>query len=430
MNPTSKKERIVEKWSDIISGLNIDVTKPISYFTANQIKEITQKEPRIMAKMDRIESLPKIFRENNLFLLPISRSEYAIVKGNGHHKPEQFEAKPEIFRTSKAFPSSAVGIEGESVFLDYANSCGLLERLCNVSNLTPSVRGRTTTPEFDFFVSDYKVKVNRAQIEVDASYESANELLIFEAKIGQPSSFSIKQLYYPYRTFMKKKKVRNFFFCFIPDVRAYIFWEYGFDRYDDFNSIRLLRYKTYQIHVSKVVPVRVYQNISPTPKLIDIPQADDVNKIMLFPFMVSEGYDTAKKMVEAFAFDIRQSSYYRQAAELLGLVVREKGIYKITSKGESLLVLSSKDKSNFMCRLLLEFPILNEIYLGVTAENKKFLREDIMKLLRLKSHIRGDTLRRRTQTVVAWFRWIKNNVGLINVEKGGTIAPQQQAQIF
>ena len=116
--------------------------------------------------------------------------------------------------------------------------------------------------------------------------------------------------------------------------------------------------------------------------------------------------------------------------KLLGLVVREKGIYKITSKGESLLVLSSKDKSNFMCRLLLEFPILNEIYLGVTAENKKFLREDIMKLLRLKSHIRGDTLRRRTQTVVAWFRWIKNNVGLINVEKGGTIAPQQQAQIF
>jgi len=115
----------------------------------------------------------------------------------------------------------------------------------------------------------------------------------------------------------------------------------------------MLRHKAYQIHVSKVVPVRVYQNISPTPKLIDIPRADDVNKIMLFPFMVSEGYDTA----EAFAFDIRQSSYYRQAAELLGLVVREKGKYKITSKGESLLVLSSKDKPNFMCRLLLEFPI-------------------------------------------------------------------------
>ena len=81
-----------------------------------------------------------------------------------------------------------------------------------------------------------------------------------------------------------------------------------------------------------------------------------------------------------------------------------------------------------MCRLLLEFPILNEIYLGVTAENKKFSRLDIVNLLRLKSHIRGDTLKRRTQTVVAWFRWIKNNVGLINVERDGTITPQPQSK--
>ena len=410
-------------------ALTLTLRDLYSYVTANQIKQITQKEPRIMAKMDRIESLPKIFSENNLFLLPISRSEYAIVKGDGHHKPEQFEVKPEIFRTSKAFPTSAVGIEGESVFLDYANSCGLIERLCGVSNLTPSVRGRTTTPEFEFYIAGNKVEVNRAQIEIDASYESKDELLIFEAKIGLPSSFSIKQLYYPYRTFMEKKKVRNFFFCFIPDGKAYIFWEYEFDKYDEFNSIRLLRYKAYQIRVSRVVPVKRYQNISPASRLIDIPQADDVNKIMLFPFMVSEGYDTAKKMVEAFAFDIRQSSYYRQAAELLGLVDREKGKYKITLKGESLLVLSSKDKPNFMCRLLLEFPVLNEIYLGVTAENKKFSRDDIVNLLRLKSHIRGNTLRRRTQTVVAWFRWIKNNIGIVDVEPNGTIASQQQAKI-
>lgn len=277
--------------------------------------------------------------------------------------------------------------------------------------------------------TDNKVQVNRAQIEIDASYESKDELLIFEAKVGLPNSFSIKQLYYPYRTFMEKKRIRNFFFCFIPKDKYYIFWEYTFDQYDDFNSIRLLRYKIYQIRVSKVVSVRNYQNILPTPRLIDIPQADDVNKIMLFPFMVSEGYDNARKMVEAFAFDIRQSSYYRQAAEVLGLVTGEKGNYKITYKGESLLVLPSKDKSNYMCRLLLEFPVLNEIYLGVTAENKKFARKDIINLLQSKSHISGNTLRRRTQTVVAWFRWIKNNVGLINVERDGTITPQLQSKL-
>lgn len=430
MNSKLKRERIIEKWTDIIQGLKIDVTTSISYVTANQIKQITSKEPRIMAKMDRVECQPEIFRQNGLFLLPVSRSRYVIVKGIGHHTPERFEIKPQIYRTSKAFPSSAIGIEGESVFLDYANSCGLLEELCKVKNLTPSVRGRTTTPEFQFYVSDNNVTVNGAQIEIDASYESKDELLIFEAKIGLPSSFSIKQLYYPYRTFIEKKKVRNFFFCFIPNGRYYIFWEYRFDEYDDFISIRLLRYKVYHIVVSKTVPVREYQNIIPTPRLIDIPQADDINKIMLFPFMVSEGFDTARKMVEAFAFDIRQSSYYRQAAELLGLVTKEKGRYKITPKGESLTELSSKDKPNYMCRLLLEFPVLNEIYLGVTAENKKYAREDITNLLRLKSHITGDTLRRRTQTVIAWFRWIKNNIGLVDVEPDGTIAPEPQMKMY
>jgi hypothetical protein len=32
----------------------------------------------------------------------------------------------ELYLTSKPFPESAIGIESESVFLDYANSCGLL----------------------------------------------------------------------------------------------------------------------------------------------------------------------------------------------------------------------------------------------------------------------------------------------------------------
>lgn len=65
-----------------------------------------------------------------------------------------------------------------------------------------------------------------------------------------------------------------------------------------------------------------------------MPQADDVNKIILFPFMVSEGYDTAKKMVDAFSFDIRQSSYYRQAAQILGLIKMEKSQYKITTRSK------------------------------------------------------------------------------------------------
>jgi hypothetical protein len=125
-----KKIRKIEKWQLIIEQLKIDVSKPVNFITANQIKNITQEEPRLMAKMDRYENLPQIFKENNLFLLPISRKGYAIIKGNGYHNLETIDKKFEMHLTSNPFPDSAIGTESESVFLEYANSCGLLEKLC------------------------------------------------------------------------------------------------------------------------------------------------------------------------------------------------------------------------------------------------------------------------------------------------------------
>jgi hypothetical protein len=42
-----------------------------------------------MAKMDRYEQLPKVFRDNNIVLFPVSRKGYAIVKGKGYHELEE-----------------------------------------------------------------------------------------------------------------------------------------------------------------------------------------------------------------------------------------------------------------------------------------------------------------------------------------------------
>ena len=57
-----------------------------------------------------------------------------------------------------------------------------------------------------------------------------DQIIIFEAKIGKPDSFNIRQLYYPFRTFYGKKKIiRNFFFYLIPNEKIYLFWEYIFD---------------------------------------------------------------------------------------------------------------------------------------------------------------------------------------------------------
>ena len=57
-----------EKWTDIISKSNIDIAKPVNYITARQVKQISNEEPRLMAKMDRLEDVPKIFKDNGLFI--------------------------------------------------------------------------------------------------------------------------------------------------------------------------------------------------------------------------------------------------------------------------------------------------------------------------------------------------------------------------
>jgi hypothetical protein len=122
----------------------------VNKITAKQIKEISNEEPRLMAKIDRFEILPRIFRENNLFLIPVSRREYALVKGIGYHTLEPIIEKPFKFSAQRPFPVSALEIESESIFLDYANSCGLLKDLTLSNNLVQRVRGRRITPEFNF----------------------------------------------------------------------------------------------------------------------------------------------------------------------------------------------------------------------------------------------------------------------------------------
>ena len=74
-NSNKRIKRKIEKWDDIIRQLKLDISKPVNYITAKQIKQTSNEEPRLMAKIDTREKLPQVFRQNNLFLLSVSRKE-------------------------------------------------------------------------------------------------------------------------------------------------------------------------------------------------------------------------------------------------------------------------------------------------------------------------------------------------------------------
>lgn len=138
---------------------------------------------------------------------------------------------------------------------------------------------------------------------------------------------------------------------------------------------------------------------------------------------VYEGYDTLERMINVLGFVTRQSSYYRQAAEILGLIHSEDNYrYKLTSKGEQLLRLPAEKRSCSICKLLLEFPIMNNIFIEVSVgRNRVVSKQEIMQLLKKKSHLTGSTLERRARTIRSWFKWIRNNLGLIEVDAAGSI---------
>jgi hypothetical protein len=426
---SSRPIRKKEKWSDVINKLNIDISRPINYITAGQIKEISNEEPRLMAKMDRLEDCPKVFRDNNLFLLPVSRREYAIVKGLGYHQLESMTEEPIIHYAQIPFPESFANFESEQVYLNYAYSTGLIERFAQIPLPNPPSQIRVNTPEFSMNIGNCNVHVNKAQIEIDSITESLKTIVIIEAKIGIPGSFSIRQIYYPFRTFRNnKKKVRIFFFCVEPQQSLYMFWEYAFNPYSSLESISLIHSKHYKIRVSNLPSIKQFTDVRAREDLVIIPQADDVNKIIQFPLSVYEGCDTSGKMENVFGFTNRQSSYYRHASEILGLVESDdRHRYKLTDKAEEYFKLPAEKRSNFICRLLLEFPIMNEIFLDISSDRDKYVtKQHIIDFLKKKSDLTGSTLERRARTIRSWFRWIRNNLGIVEVDKYGRIRISRQ----
>lgn len=421
--------RGIDLWEEVIAKKGIDVHEPISYVTAKEVKDIARREPRLMAKMDTVEDLPKVFRDNGLFLLPVSRTRYAIVKGDGFHSLEE-AARPQVHRTRFKFPTSVEGVRSEGAFLDYALSSGVLERFTESDRLYLVARGRRTTPSFSFDFRSTHVQVDGAQLELDGGYESleGDSMISVEAKIGLPSSFNIRQLYYPFRTFGLKKPVRNVFFVYEPDTMDYIFWEYEFAPESRYDAIKLARQGTFQVKVEDAVSVRTFRNVQAS--IEQVPQADSVDKIMAFPFRVAEGFDTSDKIKEAFGFTVRQSSYYRQAAEILGLVAMNRDRYSLTSEGERYVKLPTEERVKQMCRMLLSYRLMSEIWARLSVDSKVVIsKEEIAALVKRKSRLGGTTPPRRAQTIVAWFRWIQSHLGIVEVDVSGSVRTPRQSRL-
>lgn len=405
--------KIADLWEKIFEIKSFDLTKDLHFISADEIKEITGAEPRIMAKVDASVDLPDVFKRNRYFLLPVKNGLYAIVRGNGFHLLEAKGSQINHVSRIKFNLTTAGRGSSEMQYLDYSFNSGALENLLGISPLYQSIRGREYSKQFQFKVGQTEISVGSVQLEVDSGLEGEDTIVLIEAKVKTPEDFIIRQLFYPYNHFKiisPNKKIVPIFFTYEPNTKLYNFWIYEFTDPGNYNSIRLKEVRSLtisaeqEIKLSEIKPMGIvaYKDL--------IPQANDLNKVIELVFKVNEGVNHYKNVAEYFDFNERQSSYYREAAEALGLITNKKGIYKLTNIGNQLVSLPVEKRNLFMVELLSDFNLV-KAGLNTLKERGKLTQEDLEHFIEEESGLSGTTIPRRASSLVSWFKWIAEATG-------------------
>ena len=218
--------------------------------SCQKFKNTVEKEVRILCKQDTRESRPKVFKENNLFILPVKNGLYNIIQGEGYFDIPQIKKEIGIYPSKLKFhlDSSEVG-DSEMQHLDFAYASSLIRTFLEDPTLVLTIRGRKYTPEFEFNVEKQSINVESVQTEVDAGYEGEKQIALVEAKKPGTNNTIIRQLYYPFRQWQSctNKKVTTLFFERDINENSYSIWQFKFEHMNNYNSIKLVKSGKYRI---------------------------------------------------------------------------------------------------------------------------------------------------------------------------------------
>ena len=395
--------------------------------SATQIKEF--REPRLMAKFDHTNNLPKIFLDNNLAILPITRGDYIISHFDAYHT---FEANDSSI-TRVSLPThiqslNCNNISSEAIALNCAVASGIIADFMEDSDIVSTVSGRMGSGVFSFDILDTligesrRIDVSNSQIEIDAAYEGVSCLALFEAKRDLADDFLIRQLYYPFRVWQSRvtKPVKPIFIVYSNGI--YRLFEYAFHDINNYNSLRLVKQKNYSIEDTDISIMDIQEVLEKAVLVnepnIPFPQADKFERIINLCELLSTQRLSRVDVTEQYDFDARQTNYYTDAARYLGLLKKQTAsgspLYEISTKGQQILSLSYKQRQLAYCDAILSHKVFNDAlreYLnnGVMPSTENIV--DIMKNSNLYNIESDSTYRRRSSSVKGWLNWI---ISLIN----------------
>jgi hypothetical protein len=398
--------------------------------SAAQIKEF--REPRLMAKFDHTINLPKIFADNRLAILPITRGDYVISHFDAYHKIEANDAP--ITRVSlptyiQSLDSS--NIPSEAIALNCAVAAGIVAEFLQDEDIVSTVSGRMGSGSFAFNIANLGtnalccIQITNSQIEIDAAYEGIGGLALFEAKRDLSEDFLVRQLYYPYRVWRNRvtKRVRPLFLVYSNGI--YRLYEYAFQDLNNYSSLVLVSQKNYSVEDTAIEITDIQgvlrQAITEQEPKIPFPQADSFERVINICELLNEQELSRNDVTEQYAFDARQTNYYTDAARYLGLIEKNKdgltSVYSLSDKGKRILNLSFKQRQLAYCDCILSHKAFGDVLRKYLESGNMPSMGDIVGIMKQANlyHVESNnTFERRSSTIKGWLNWI---IGLINEKK-------------
>lgn len=418
MGITDKSWEILFDRHRIVQGVQ---QNGIFEITAKQIKEV--REPRLMAKFDHYSNLPKIFKDNGLSILPISRSSYVIgefqvyeeVKYNQNIKPIQVD-----------FPNDITTIDptnlySESSALHCAHITGMIDDVLG-EQAFQTISGRMSSKEFYYNIQTQRgidtINIKNSQIEIDGGYESQNQFMIVEAKNATVDDFLVRQLFYPYRLWQPKtyKEVKPVFFTYSNDI--FSFFVYEFTNPLLYNSLRLVEQRDFILthdNLELEDIIEVFQTVQTVPEPeVPFPQADSFPRIIDLLGMLVENDMSKNHITMNYDFDERQTNYYTTAGIYLGLIEKyndenRQVMFTLSAVGREIMKLRTKEKFLRLTRCILVHESFKQVLaeyfqMGTPPERGRVV--EIMKRCNLYNVNSESTYNRRASTLISWTNWI------------------------
>ncbi|WHI59624.1 hypothetical protein PYH69_13045 [Mammaliicoccus lentus] len=429
-------EKLFEKYN-ILEALQKEKLFKIKSSDINKVREA-----RLMTKFDKEIDLPKIFKKNNLSILPIGRGEYVLGKFKTYFEIKSKEpSEPKIMKLPQKLTSiDTKKITSESVAINVAFASGMIDDLLNSSELNKAyltITGRMGSKLLNFNIdskikgeSPYEINVENSQIEIDSAFENKEKILLIEAKIDEKKDFNIRQLFYPY-LFLKNKLLDKEILpvLLIYTQGSFIFNIYKFKDETNYSSIKFLEQKVYKlsdeinISMNEVISIMKTVNIvedrykEKTENFIPFPQANSFNIVLKLIEFISNNDKTKSDIALKFGFSERQSTYYHDALRFLGYSNELKNGSTVTLNKNGMKVLKIKNEKVGKLHIIediLKDRIMNEAMRKTIKDGKVINIKDCFVLLNENLDLSQETKERRASTVRQWIIWIINNTDSIN----------------